>query len=248
MTNPEAPRWSGLEVITQLITGGRGKRYSKPPPRLQQISVWTHWEWWKEEKYPSFCSFCLLWQNRTLIYRHCKLCRSTLFLNFHWWRNCFTAPSSFSTATITTDVNTLVNDWSSYRRTRGPKTQKEAIVRGHFFRWAAFLKHDSSEHFSGCCLTFLENTKGLQSIKETRRMNYEILSEHLHYLYMMSSFYTQRLFRRKEVWNVNLLGTIKVFTLLEQFTVAEASRPSAWSRSGCATTTEWQQLKYLTRD
>lgn len=88
----------------------------------------------KEEKYPSFCSFCLLWQNRTLIYRHCKLCRSTLFLNFHWWRNCFTAPSSFSTATITTDVNTLVNDWSSYRRTRGPKTQKEATVKGHFFR------------------------------------------------------------------------------------------------------------------
>lgn len=187
MTNPEAPQWSGLEVITRLITGTREKRYSQPPLCLQQISVWTHWEWRRGEKDSSFCSFCLLWQNRTLIYRHCKLCRSALFLNFHWWRNCCTAPSSFSTAAITTDVNTLVNDLSSYRRNWGPKTKEEATLPKEIHFQSVFCNHDCSEHPYGACLTFQDNTKGLQSIDKTRRTNSRMSSKHLLYRSMMSS-------------------------------------------------------------
>lgn len=135
VTNREAPQWSRVEVIT-----GRGqRRYGNLHCACNKFQFENIWNGRGGKKYPSFCTFCLLWQNRTLIYRHCKLCRSALFRNFHWWRNCFTAPSSFSTATITTDVNTLVNDLSSHRRTRGPKAKQKQYWKQYLYMMSSTL-------------------------------------------------------------------------------------------------------------
>lgn len=185
--------------------GGRPARTTLNAPATNSI-LNRFWNAEGGKKYPSFCSFCLLWQNRGLIYRQCKLCRSALFLNFHWWRNCFTAPSSASTATITTDVNTLVNDLSSQRSTAGPTTKK--VVEMIKF----FLKHGCSENSYGG-----NNTKGPQSTNEIFKRG-SILRVHDVYMSVehASCFLPSFVRAKWRLWNLNPLcfmdRTLKLFS------------------------------------
>lgn len=122
------------------------------------------------------------------------------------------------------------------------KNKKEAIVKTHFFRQSVF---ESRQHPCGGCLTFRNNTKGLQSINEPRRMNYRILSEHLHDLYMTSStLFSPTSFFILENGGMKCEATLfytwsnKTVHTFTVFTVTEASRQPTSCRSGAAATAE----------